>query len=147
MVRVTHFAEGADGSLHEVVRIGRAFRLSEDVGDTYRFEDGTHSATGLDTGTVGGGTEKDARATEFELLLVRNSAFVHGHLHEVLLGGFYALGDSGSDFVGLTETPTDDTVFVTYHDDGCKRESATTFCNLCGTIDSYKAILELNVVG
>ena len=54
--RASHFVEGSDSSLNEVVRIGRAFALGEDVGDTHTLENGTHSTTGFHTGTGRSGT-------------------------------------------------------------------------------------------
>ena len=72
---------------------------------------------------------------------------VDGHADKVLLGGFYAFGDSGGDFVGFAQAPADDAVFVTYHHDGGESERTSTLGNFGNAVDGYQAVLEFYVVG
>ncbi len=141
-----HFAEGFDSSLHEVVGVGRALRLSEDVSDTNAFEDGTHSTTGLYTGTMACGFEDDARAAKLSDLLVRDSAAVHGNLDKIFLGSLDTLCDGGLNFVGFTEAPAYDSVFIADYYDSGKGEGATTFGHLSDAVDGNETILEFEIV-
>ncbi len=133
----THLGQGGYGGLYKVVGVGRTFALCKDVGHAYALEDGTHSATGLYTGTGGGGFEDDARAAEFGFLLVGDGAFVYGYADEVFLGCFYALGDSGLYLVGLTQAPAYDAVFVTDNDDGGEGEGTTTLGYFGDAVDGH----------
>ena len=142
-----HFAEGCDGGLHEVVGVRRSFALGEDVSDAYAFEDGTHSATGFNTGTVACGLEDDARAAELSFLLVGDGAFVDGDADKVLLGSFNAFCDGCSDFVSFAEAPTNDAVFVANDNDSCEGECAATLGHLGDAVDGYETVLKLEVAG
>ena len=53
---------------------------------------------------------------------MRDSAFVNGHADQVLLGCFNAFGNGSSHFVGLSETPAHNAVFVADNDDCGKGE-------------------------
>ena len=142
-----HFVEGGDCSLHEVVGVGRALALGKNVGDAHALEHGTHSATGLYTGTVRSGLEDYARAAELGNLLVGDCAFVHRHADKVLLGSLNAFGDSGLNFVGLAKAPAYHAVLVTYNDDGSESECAAALGYLGNAVDGHKAVLEFKVAG
>ena len=70
---------------------------------------------------------------------------MNGNLDEVLLSHFHALGDSGGNLIGFTEAVAEDAVAVTYDDDGCESERATTLSDLGGAVDSNEAIFEFNI--
>ena len=125
--------------------VRRTFRLGEHVGDADTLKHSTHSAAGLHTGTLGSGLQENAAAAEFSCLLVGNGTFVYRYADEVLLGCLYALGDSRLDFVGLTETPADDSILVADNHDGCEAECAATLGDLGHTVDCYKAILKIEI--
>ena len=125
--------------------VGGTLALTEDVGDTYALENGTHSTTGLNTGTVACGLEDNLRTTKLGSLLVRDSAAVNGNLDEVFLSGFDAFGDSGLDFVGLAESPSYDAILVTNDNDSCKSEGETTLGDLCDTVDGNQTIVKLEI--
>ena len=142
-----HLVEGGDGSLNEVVGVGRALALGKHIGDAHALEDGTHSATGLHTGTVGSGLEDHTRAAKLGHLLVGDSALVDGNTDEIFLSSFYALGDSSLYFIGFAEAPANYTVFVAYDNDSGESECTATLGHLGDTVDSYEAVLEVEVGG
>ena len=144
-VGVTHLGESGDGSLYQVVGVGRALALGQHVLNTGALEHGTHSTTGLNTGTGSSGFHEDLGAAETGHLLVRDGGVDNRNLYEVLLGIFHALGDSCSDFVGLAETVAYDTVLVAYYDDGGKAEVTTTLGDLGHTVDGDESVLEFEV--
>ena len=74
-----------------------------------------------------------------------NSTFQHGNLHEVLLGGIGTLLNGSGYLTGLSKTPTDHTLTVTYDHDGCKRESTSTLRNLGHTVDGNQTVFKLYV--
>ena len=76
---------------------------------------------------------------------MRYSTFVNGHLDEVFLSNFHALGDSSGNLIGLTEAVTYHTVAVTNDNDSSESERATTLGNLGGAVDSHEAIFEFGI--
>ena len=58
---------------------------------------------------------------------MRDGAFVNGYTDEILLGSFYALGNSCGYFVGFAEAPAYDSVFITYYYDSSEGEGAAAF--------------------
>lgn len=146
-VGIAELAECKDCGLDEVVGVGGAFGLSEDVGDTYSLEDSAHSTATGETSTLGGGLEENLGAAEVHGLLVRESSVDDGNADEVLLSGLSAFGDGGGYFASLAETHADDAFAVAYDDDGCEAEGASALGNLGYSVDSDEAILEFKVVG
>ena len=143
---ITHFAESEDRCLYEVVGVGRTLRLRKHVGDTYAFKHGAHSTTGYHSRTFRGGKDEHFGTAETGSLLVGNGSLDDGHLHEVLLGCFYALGDSCGDFTGFAETVTDNALTITYHYDGSEGESASALGDFRNTIDSNESIFQFFIV-
>ncbi len=143
----THFVQGCDSGLDEVVGVGRTLALCKDVGDAHALEDGTHGATGLHARTVRCRLEDDAGTAELGNLFVGDGALVDGDADKVLLGGFNALCDGSLNFVGLAQAPAYDTVFIADDDDSGESECTATLGNLGDTVDGHKAILEFEVTG
>ena len=121
---VAHLGERCDGSLYQVVGVRRALGLGQTVSDSNTLENGTHSAAGHHTSTCAGGHDKHFCTAVTGCLLVRYGAIEDGNLHKILLGGFYALGDSCGDFTGLAEAITDDALTIADYYDCCKCEGA-----------------------
>ena len=144
-LRAAHLVQALDSSLDQVVGVGRALALADDIGHADALEHGTHSTTSLHTRTRGGGFHDHARAAELGHLLVGNGTVVDGDLNEVLLGHLNALGDGGSDLVGLAESVTDDAVSVTDDNDGSKRERASTLGDLGRAVDGDETILQFDI--
>ena len=82
----------------------------------------------------------DLAKTSVTPALSRDSAFEHGHLHKVFLGSLYAFCDGCSHLACFSKSPSDDTITVTYHDDGSECERTSTLCHLCDTVDSHEAV-------
>ncbi len=120
--------------------IGRTFGLGNDIGYTDTLKNGTHGTTGLQTSTSSSGLEKNLCTTELDLNLVGNSSFENRNLHKVLLGSLCSLCNGSSYLSGLTKTIADDTLAITYNNDGSKRESATTLSNFRHTVDGHQTI-------
>ena len=143
---VAEFAERLDGCLNQVVGIGRAFRLSQDILDTNTLKHGTHSTTCFHTGTGRCGLQIHFGAAKLRELLMRNGSIENRYLNKVFLSGFRALGDGSSNFTCFTQTVANDTITVTYYYNGCKRKSTTTFGNFRYAVYSNEALLELQVI-
>ena len=144
-VGVPHFGEGGNGSLYEVVRVGRALALCKHVLNTCTLEYGAHCTAGLNTGTGSSGFHEHLGSAERTFLLMRDGGVDDGNLYEVLLCILHALRDSGSDFVGFSKTIAYDTVLVTDDNDGGKAEVTATLGNLGYALDSYEPVLEFEV--
>ena len=69
------------------------------------------------------------------------------HTDEVFLCSFHTLGDGCSYFIGFAEAPANNSVFIAYDNDGGESECAATLGHLGNTVDSHKAVFELEVVG
>ena len=128
------------------MRIGRTFRFRKHVGNTHTFKNGTHSTTGLYSGTRRSGLDIYESSTEFCQLIVRDSTFEHRNFHEIFLSSFHAFGDSRGYFARLTQAPAYDTGFVTYHNNCRKAESTTTLGHFRYTVDSNQTVFQLNVI-
>ena len=132
---VTKLAECEDSSLHEVVRVRATLRLCEHIIDTNTLEHSTHSATSYKTSTLSGWLEENLSTTERNFDLVWDSTLENRNLNEVLLSRLNALSDGSCNLTGLSETPSDYTITVTYNDNSSECEGATTFCYLCNAVD------------
>ena len=143
---ITHFAESEDRCLYEVVGVGRTLRLRKDVGDTYAFKHGAHCTTSHHSRTFRGRKDEHFGTAETCSLLVRYGSLNDGHLHEVLLGGFNALGDCSGNFAGFAESVTDNAFTVTHHYDSCEGESASALSDFRNTIDSNESIFQFFIV-
>ena len=143
--RAAHLVESLERGLHQVVRVARSLGLTNNIGNADRLEDGTHSTTGLDTGTGASGLHDDAAAAELGDYLVGDGTLVNGDLDQVLLSHLGTLGDCGGDLIGLTQSVTDDTITVANNDDSGEGESATTLGNLGGAVDGNQTLLQLGV--
>ena len=127
------------------MRVGRTLALCQHVLYAGALEHGTHSTTGLYTGTGSCGFHEHLCTTEAVHLLVRDGGVDHGDLHQVLLSVLYALGDSGGNFVGFAQSVTNHTVLIAHYDDGSEAEVTTTLGDLGHTVDGYKSVLEFEV--
>ena len=78
---IAEFLEGLDGSLHQVVGVGRTLRLGKDIGNTYTLKNSTHGTTGDHTRTSRSGTEQHVSTTETDLDLVGDSALEDGNAY------------------------------------------------------------------
>ena len=143
---VTQLLESLDGSLHQVVGIRRTLGLCQNIGNTNTLKNCTHSATSNHTSTSRCRTEQYMSTAEANLYLVRNSALEDGDAYQILLGSFNALSDGCSYFTSLTETITNDAVFITYHHDSGKCESTTTLGHLRNAVDCDESVFQLDVV-
>ncbi len=68
------------------------------------------------------------------------------NLDEVLFGSFNAFCDCGLNFIGFSEAPAYDAVFISDNNDGCESECAATFGNLGDAVDGDETILEFEIV-
>ncbi len=142
---ITHFSKSANCSLHQIVRVGRTFRLCQTVLNTNALQNGAHCTTSHNTGTGRGGFDEYFSTSKLCNLLMRNSTIQYGNLNQVFLCSFYALCNSSGYFPCFTKAPTNDTILIT-HNNNCREcESSTTFRNLCNAIDSNQLILQLNI--
>ena len=144
-VGVTHLGEREDRRLDEVVRVGRTLALSKHVLHTCTLEHGTHSTTGLYTGTGSCGFHEHLGSAECSFLLVRDGCVDDGNLDQVLLCIFNTLCDSGSNFVGFSKTIAYNAVLVTYDYDSSKAEVTTTLGNLGYALDGNEPVLQFEV--
>ncbi len=140
---VTHLTQSLNCSLYKVVRVGRTLRLSENVLHTSTFKYGTHCTTSHNSSTFRSRKDEDFSTTKLSSLAVGHCTLEHGNLNQILLSGFYALGNSGSNFAGLTKTATDNTLTVTDYNDCSKSEGTTTFGYFNNAIDSNQSIFQL----
>ena len=76
---------------------------------------------------------------------MRDRAFEHRNLHEVLLGILHALGDGRGHFAGLAQTVAHDAVLVTDHDDRRKTERTATLGHLRHALDADEPVLQFQI--
>ena len=143
---ITHFAEGEDRCLHEVVGVRRTLRLRKHVGDTYAFKHGAHSTTCYHSRTFRGGKDEHFGTAETGSLLLGSVPPDVCRLPGVLLSCFSPLGDSCGPFTGFAETVADNALTVTYHYDGSEGESASALGDFRNTIDSNESIFQFFIV-
>ena len=77
---------------------------------------------------------------------MRDGPFENRHLNEIFLGSLCAFGYSGSDFTGLTQTVADNTVLISYNNDGCKCECTAALRYFGHAVNGHKALLELQIL-
>jgi len=121
------------------------YRIRKHVLHAHGLKDGTHSTTGLDTGTGRCGLHKHAGTAELRLLLVRDGGVDDRNLHEILLRILHTLRNRGGDFVRLAKTIAYDTVLVTDDDDGSETEVTAALGHLGDALDRDQSVLELKV--
>ena len=78
---------------------------------------------------------------------MRDGGIDDRNLHQILLGILDTLRDSGSDFIRLSKTITDDAVLIAHDHDGRETEMTSTLGDLGNALDSDEAVLELQVRG
>ena len=115
--------------------------------NTYRLEYGTHSTTGLHTGTGSCGFHEYASAAELGFLLVRDCLLAQRDLHQILLSIFDTLGYCCRYLIGFTKAIAYDTILIAYYDDGCKAEVTTTLGDLCHSLNRYQSVLKFQIDG
>ena len=140
---ITHFTQSLYRSLHKIVRIGRALRLSQDILHTYTFKNGTHCTASYDTSTLRGRAKQNLGTAELCNLLMRDRTLNDRNLDQIFLGGLYALRNCSSNFSGLTKAITNDAFSIAYYYNSSKRESTATLSYLDYAIDSNQSIFQL----
>ena len=125
--------------------VGRALGLGQTVAYADALKHGTHSTAGNHTGTGGGGHNQHLCTTELSGLLVGYGTLEDGNANQVLLSGFYALGNGCGDFTGLAQAITDDALTVADYYNCSECERAATLGHLGDTVDGYEAVLQFNI--
>ena len=141
--RITHFTQSLNRSLHKIVRIGRALRLSQDILHTNTFKHGTHSTTCYDAGTLRGRTKQNLGTAELCNLLMRNRTLNDGNFDQIFLSCLYAFRNCSGNFSSLTKAITYDALSIAYYYNSSKRESTATLSYLDYAIDSNQSIFQL----
>ena len=143
---VTHIGQSLDCSLNQIVRVGRPLGLSQDVSNAHTLEHGTHGTTGNHTCTFRSWHHKNTSSTELCISLMWDSSLDDWNPNQILLGSLYTLGDGSRNFACFTKTIANNTVTITYNNDGCECKCTTTLSNLSNTINSNQAVLKLGIV-
>jgi len=99
--------ERFERGLDDVVRVGRAERLRQDVLDPGRLQDGPDRTPGDDACAFAGRLEQHLAGTVVAEHRVRDGRAAGGDLDHVLLGDLDALLDGGRNFLGLAGAVAD----------------------------------------
>src|SRR6202012_1266716 len=122
LLLVVKLLERLERRLDDVVRIGGAERLGQDVLDPGRLEDRAHRTAGDDAGAFRCGLEQNLAGAIAAEHGVRDGRAGHRDLHHVLLGDLDALLDGGRNFLGLPRPEADTACSVTNDDEGAEAE-------------------------
>src|SRR5688572_32052372 len=133
--------------VHDVDRVRRAEALREHVVDPGALEDGTHRATGDDTGTRAGRLEQHDAGRRLTLHGVRDGAGDARHVVEVLLGLLDALGDGRGHLLGLAVAHADLAVAVADDHQGGEAEAPTALDDLGHAVDGDHALDVVALLG
>src|SRR3954454_23951944 len=135
------------GRVDDVDRVGGPEALGEHVVDAGALEDGTHRATGDDTGTGAGRLEEHDTGRRLTLHRVRGGAGDAGHVVEVLLGLLDTLGDRRGHLLGLAVAHADLAVAVAHDHQGGEAEAPATLDDLGHAIDGDHALDVVALLG
>ena len=127
------------------MRIGRTFGLCQNVCYTHTFKDSTHSTTGYHTSTMRSRLDENLSPTKLGRLFMRNCSLQYRDTRQVFLSSFNSFGNGSCYFTSFTQSPTDDTFFISYYHNSRKAECSTTFGYLGHTIDSHQSIFEFYI--
>src|SRR3954463_3406750 len=133
--------------VHDVDRVRGTQALGEHVVDAGALEDGTHRATGDDTGTGAGRLEQHHTGRRLTLHRVRDGAGDAGHLVEVLLGLLDALGDGRGHLLGLAVTDAHGAVAVAHDHESGEAEAPTALDDLGHAVDGHHALDVVALLG
>src|SRR6185437_12369912 len=121
---------------HQVVGIGRALRLGDDVVDAERLEHGAHRAAGDDAGTGDGGTQDHlARAVMADDIVMQRPTLAQRHADHLALGLL----------ARLAMAETDPALLVADHHERCEAEAPAALDHLGHAVDVNQAIDELAI--
>src|SRR4051794_4723820 len=135
------------GRVDDVDRVRGPEALGEDVVDAGALQDGTHRATGDDTGTGAGRLQEHDTGRRLTLHRVRDGAGDARHLVEVLLGLLDALGDRRGHLLGLAVADADHAVAVAHDHQRGEAEAPTALDDLGHAVDGHHALDELALLG
>src|SRR4051794_6540676 len=135
------------GRVDDVDRVGGPEALGQHVVDAGALEDGTHRATGDDTGTGAGRLEEHDTGRRLTLHRVRDGAGDAGHVVEVLLGLLDTLGDRRGHLLGLAVAHADLAVAVAHDHQGGEAEAPTTLDDLGHAVDGDHALDVVALLG
>ena len=77
---------------------------------------------------------------------MRNRTLEHRNFYQIFLCCFNTFCNSSRNFTGFTKTVANNTVTITYNNDGSECECTTTLSNLSNTINSNQAVFKLGIV-
>jgi len=106
-----------------------------------------HSATSLYTGTRRCWLNKYFSTAEFGNLLMRNCTIMNRYFYQILLSIFYTFSYSCSYLTGFAQTMSDNSVFISNHNNGRKTECTTTFGNFGYPLNANKPVFKFQIAG
>src|SRR5271169_4442546 len=109
------------------MRISRSHALCQNIVNSRRFHDGSHSPAGDDTGTGGGRLQNNRGSSELAEHLMRNCGFLEGHVDHVSFCRFHSLAYSLGNFVRLAKAVPDLAVAVPNHHYCTERKTSAAF--------------------
>jgi hypothetical protein len=125
------------------MRIVRTKTLGQDITDPGHFKHGANWPASDDTGTSRSRFQQHLSGTEFAHNVKGNGAFLKGNFDQVFFRLFHPFADSFGHFLGLAMAVADMALSVTYHHEGGKTETTTTFNNLGASIDMHYPVVQL----
>src|SRR5690606_25270698 len=133
------------GSLNDVDRVSGTVTFGQYVVDACGFQNGTHRATGNNTGTLGGWHHEHLGGAMSCPQRILNGGAIQIHLDHVTTCGFHGFLDRSRHFTRLATTETHATVAVADYCQRCKGKDPTAF-NYFGDAVNLNKLLNVTFV-